>query len=66
MAVKATRSSQGVSVMTLKKNKTLDHACTLEASGITNLARYRCRSIPAVGALLRGEDSEEKQISILE
>ena len=53
-------------LMTLKKNQTLDHACTLEESGIANLARYRARSIPAVGAQLKAEDSEEKQISILE
>ncbi len=65
MGVKSTRATQGVGLMTLKKNKTLDYACTLEASGVTNLARYRGRSIPATGALLREEDSEEKQITIL-
>jgi len=66
LAVKSTRSTQGVGLLTLKKNKTLDYACTLEASGITNLARYRGRSIPATGALLKADDSEEKQMSILE
>ena len=66
LGVKSTRTTQGVGLLTLKKNKTLDYACTLEASGITNLARYRGRSIPATGALLKTEDSEDKQISILE
>ena len=66
MGVKSTRSTQGVGLMTLKRNKTLDYACTLEESGITNLARYRGRSIPATGALLKTEDSEDKQMSILE
>ena len=66
LGVKSTRSTQGVGLLTLKKNKTLDYACTLEASGITNLARYRGRSIPATGALLKADDSEEKQMSILE
>ncbi len=66
LGVKSTRSTQGVALLTLKKNKTLDYACTLEASGITNLARYRGRSIPATGALLKADDSEEKQMSILE
>ena len=66
LAVKSTRSTQGVGLLTLKKNKTLDYACTLEASGITNLARYRGRSVPATGALLKADDSEEKQMSILE
>ena len=66
LGVKSTRATQGVGLLTLKKNKTLDYACTLEESGITNLARYRGRSIPAAGALLKTEDSEDKQISILE
>ena len=66
LAVKSTRTTQGVGLLTLKKNKTLDYACTLEASGITNLARYRGRSIPATGALLKADDSDEKQMSILE
>ena len=65
LAVKSTRSAQGVGVLTLKKNKTLDYACPLETSGLTNLARYRVRAIPAAGALLKAEDSEEKQITIL-
>lgn len=66
MSVKSTRATQGVALMTLKKNKTLDYACTLEASGVTNLARYRARSIPATGALLKAEDGADKQMSILE
>lgn len=65
MGVKSTRATQGVGLMTLKKNKTLDYACTLEESGITNLARYRGRTIPATGALLRTEDGEDKQMTIL-
>jgi DNA gyrase subunit A len=34
----------------------------LESSGIVNISRYRTRSLPAAGALLKEEDSEEKQI----
>ena len=37
-----------------------------EATGIANLARYRARSLPAVGALLKAEDSDEKQISLMD
>ena len=66
MGVKSTRTTQGVGLLTLKKNKTLDYACTLEESGITNLARYRGRSIPATGALLKEDDTNDKQMSILE
>ncbi len=65
LGLKTTRATQGVGLMTLKKNKTLDYACTLEESGVTNLARYRVRSIPAAGALLRQEDAEDKQMTIL-
>ena len=64
LAVKTTRATQGVAVMTLKKNAVLTHAALLGDSAIVNAARYRARSLPAAGALLRQEDSEEKQISL--
>ena len=63
LAPKTTRNTQGVAVMTLKKKATLSHALLLTASGIQNESRYRCKTIPAAGALLRGEDSQEKQIT---
>ena len=63
---KTTRATQGVAVLTLKKKFTLDYACPTEATGIANLARYRARSLPAVGALLKAEDSDEKQISLMD
>ena len=64
LAVKTTRATQGVAVMTLKKNAVLTRAALLETTPIVNPARYRARSLPAPGALLRQEDSEEKQISL--
>ena len=63
---KTTRATQGVAVLTLKKKFTLDYACPAKATGIANLARYRARSLPAVGALLKAEDSDEKQISLMD
>ena len=66
LGVKATRTTQGVAVLTLKKKFTLDYACPAEATGITNLTRYRGRSLPATGALLKTEDSDEKQISLMD
>ena len=63
---KTTRATQGVAVLMLKKKFTLDYACPAEATGIANLARYRARSLPAVGALLKAEDSDEKQISLMD
>ena len=62
---KTTRATQGVGVMSLKKNKIVDKAVLLEESGIQNVARYRVKSLPAAGALLKEEDAEEKQIGFL-
>ena len=60
---KTTRSTIGVSVMSLKKKASLDRAVLLEDSGIVNAGRYRCRTIPTAGALLKEEDALEKQTS---
>ncbi len=60
---KTTRNTQGVTVMSLKKKAQLSHACLLLSSGITNQSRYRTRTIPSAGALIKEEDSAEKQIS---
>ena len=60
---KTTRNTQGVSVMALKKKATLSHVMTMEESGITNLSRYRTKTIPAAGALIKAEDTPEKQIT---
>lgn len=64
VAAKATRSSQGVVVMSLKKNKKVKKAVLLEESGIVNVARYRTRTLPAAGALLKEEDSPDKQLAL--
>ncbi len=66
LGVKSTRATQGVGLLTLKKNKTLDYACTFEESGITNPARYRGRSIPAAGALLKSDDTGDRQMTLLD
>ena len=60
---KTTRNTQGVAVMTLKKKAVLKDAVLLESSGITNQSRYRTKTIPTAGALLKEEDSQEKQQS---
>ena len=62
LSPKATRATQGVAVMTLKRKAAVHRAAILEDSGIVNAARYRTRTIPAAGALLKEEDAEEKQI----
>ncbi len=65
LAPKTTRSTQGVAVMNMKPRYHLERVCTLEESGITNLSRYRVRSIPAAGALLREEDQGREQMTLL-
>ena len=60
---KTTRNTQGVSVMSLKKKAALSHVLTIEDSGITNHSRYRTKTIPAAGAVLKAEDTPEKQIT---
>ena len=63
---KTSRSAQGVAVMSLKARRTLDRAKLLEETQIKNVSRYRVRSLPAAGALLRPEDREEQQMSLIE
>lgn len=65
LGVKTTRTTQGVALLTLKKKYVLDMVRFPEETGITDLARYRGRSIPATGALLKTEDSDDKQLSLI-
>ena len=60
---KTTRNTQGVAVLTLKKKAVLQDVKLLTESGITQESRYRCKTLPTAGALLRQEDSQEKQES---
>ena len=66
LAPKTTRSTQGVAVMTLKPKYRLDTVTPLEETSISNKSRYRVRAVPAAGALLKQEDSEEQQIGLLD
>ena len=51
--------------MTLKPKYHLSEVRTLEDSSITNLGRYRCRSLPAAGAILKEEDGDNQQMQLL-
>ena len=66
LAPKTTRSTQGVAVMTMKPKYHLDTVKSLEETSIVSQSRYRVRAVPAAGALLRQEDSEERQMDLLE
>ena len=65
LAPKTTRSTQGVAVMTMKPKYHLETVLLSEETSITNRTRYRVRAIPAAGALVKEEDSEDQQISLL-
>ena len=60
---KTTRNTQGVAVMGLHKKAVLKGVVPLENSGIVNQSRYRCKSLPSKGSLIKEEDSSEKQIT---
>ena len=62
--VKTTRSTQGVQVMTLKKSYQVDHAAPLGQTSLVNQSRYRARSLPAAGALLKAEDQGDRQMTL--
>ena len=64
LAPKATRTTQGVNVMTLKPKYQVEGAAPLSETPIRNAARYRARSLPVAGALLKEEDRGEEQMSL--
>ena len=65
LAPKTTRTTQGVAVMTLKPKYRVEGAAPLDRTPIQNAARYRARSLPVAGALLKEEDRGEEQLSLL-
>ena len=64
LTLKTTRSTIGVAAMTLRKKALLDRMAPLGDTQIANVTRYRSRSIPAAGAILKEADAEEKQLSL--
>ena len=63
---KSSRTTQGVNVMSLKPKRILEKAEALADSGIVNPARFRVKSLPGAGAILRPEDRNEQQMSLLD
>ena len=64
LAVKTTRSAQGVAVMSLKRKAVVESAAELEKTLISNVGRYSARTLPAAGALVRPEDIGETQMKL--
>lgn len=65
LTLKTTKTTIGVAVMTLKKGHKVTGAVPVDQAGYQNISRYSTRTIPAAGAILREENSEESQISLL-
>ena len=60
IAVKATRDNQGVAVMTLKKNGFVEKVETLTEQSFVIPNRYRTKTLPAAGGIVREEDLGEQ------
>ena len=61
---KTTRNTQGVAVLTLRKKAALDFAGLLSQSNIKTESRYRAKSVPAAGAVLKPEEAPQQQITM--
>ncbi len=64
LAPKTTRNTQGVAVMTLKPKRQVERVCFPEELSLGNLSRYRAKSLPIMGSILKEEDRGEEQISL--
>ncbi len=60
IAAKATRSTQGVQVMTLKKNHYVESVQPYTENLFANPQRFRTKTLPSTGALMREEDWGEQ------
>lgn len=64
--LKATRSNQGVKVMTVRKGDSMARLVRLADSELADGKGYRKRKIPAVGSYIRDDDLAERQIGLEE
>ena len=65
LSPKTTRSTLGVSIMTLKPKHLVEQILPLSETKIVNPARYRARSLPSTGAILKEADRGEEQLTLL-
>ena len=66
IAPKSTKNSMGVNVMTQKGRHKLYKIELLSETKIQNISYYRTKNIPAVGHLLKDQDSGQQQIDLFE
>ena len=65
LALKTTRSTQGVAVLKPKKGHRLFSIERYKDGTFTNPKRYRTSSLPARGALPANDDSKDEQLSLI-
>ena len=63
---KSTRSAQGNQVMSMKPKFHLASVATLAETPLRRESRYRCRSVPSTGQLLRQDDEAQVMLDDLE
>ena len=63
---KTSRNTQGVALARMKPKYRLTDAKPLAETPIQDVSRYRVRSLPALGALLKEADAGHEQLSLLE
>lgn len=64
ISLKATRNTQGVAVMTLKRGHRLLSVTRYQEGDLINPNRYRTKNLPALGAILREQDSAQEQLKL--
>ena len=65
LALKTTRSTQGVAVMKLKKGHRVFALARYKENTFAKPQRYRTRSLPALGALPSNDDKTDEQLSLI-
>lgn len=60
---KAARDTQGIQVMALKKNQTVESVAPFNGENLSNPQRFRPKSLPSAGALAHDEE-EDTQLSL--
>ncbi len=64
ISLKTTRNTQGVAVMTLKRGHRLLSVTRYQKDDLINPNRYRTKNLPALGAILREQDSAQEQLKL--
>ena len=57
---KTTRDTQGVVAMTVKKNHFVTEVALFDEASVRNAHRFRTKSLPSTGAIIRDEDEGEQ------